>query len=53
MFYEAIDPSKNEKVVLRVPPTITTAYEAKMRTFPAMWNMYQELQSKVSFTIEE
>lgn len=53
MFYEAIDPSKNEKIVLRVPPNITTAYEAKMWTFPAMWNVYQELQSKVSFTIEE
>ena len=52
MFYEAIDPSKNEKVVLRVPPTMQTAYEAKMWTFPTMWDMYQQLQSKVSFEIE-
>jgi hypothetical protein len=33
LFYEAIDPSKNEKIVLRVHPDCKTCNEAKIRTF--------------------
>jgi NADH:ubiquinone oxidoreductase subunit C len=44
VFYEAIDPSKNEKIVLRVPPMFKdkTAIEAKYWTFPELWEEYNK-----------
>ena len=44
LFYEAIDPSKNEKIVLRVSPTawIETALQAKIRTWKHLWDWVQK-----------
>ena len=43
LFYEAIDPSKNERIVLRVHPTeVKTCMEAKLRTRAFLWDKHQE-----------
>lgn len=54
VFYEAIDPSKDEKVYLRIPPEFATktAAEAKVWTFPVMWEEYEKTSKLPEFTIE-
>ena len=54
VFYEAIDPSKDEKVYLRIPPefAIKTAREAKVWTFPVMWEEYEKTGKLPEFAIE-
>ena len=53
VYYEATDPSKNEKIILRVPPEFRnrTAYEAKLRTFAPLRDEYEKNKS-LSFTKE-
>lgn len=52
LFYEAIDPSKNETVILRVHPTeVTTCMEAKLRTRKFLRDKYKEW-NKISFIQE-
>lgn len=53
VFYEAIDPSKDEKIVLRVPPEFRnrTAQEAKYWTFPQLWEEYEKT-GKIDFIKE-
>jgi len=43
LYYEAIDPSKNEKVYLRIPSEFKerTAIEAKLWTFKPLWEEYE------------
>jgi hypothetical protein len=43
IFYEAIDPSKNEKIYLRMPPEFEnrTPSEAKCWSFKPLWDLYQ------------
>ncbi len=42
IFYEAIDPSKEEKIVLRVHPTeVKTCMEAKLWSRKYLWDMYK------------
>lgn len=51
-FYEAIDPSKNEKIVLRVHPTeVNTCMEAKLRTWKFLWDKYKE-KEEIEFVKE-
>ena len=54
VFYEAIDPSKDEKVYLRIPPMFAnkTAKEAKVWTFPVMWEEYEKTGKLPEFTVE-
>jgi len=42
VFYEAIDPSKEEKIVLRVHPTeVKTCMDAKLWTWKFLWDKYK------------
>ena len=51
-FYEAIDPSKNERVVLRVHPTeVKTCMEAKLWTRKFLWDKYKE-KEEIEFVKE-
>ena len=51
-FYEAMDNSKVEKVVLRVAPIVKTAKEAKIRTWKFLWDKYQETKEEPQFIKE-
>ena len=51
-FYEAMDNSKVEKVVLRVAPIVKTAKEAKIRTRKFLREKYQETKQEPEFIKE-
>ena len=54
IFYEAIDPSKNEKVYLRVPPVFETKrpLEAKLWGYAPLWEEYEKTGVLPEFAFE-
>ena len=54
VYYEAIDPAKNEKVYLRVPPEFKdkTPTEAKLWTFKELFELAPKLKKKIKFEQE-
>ena len=55
VFYEGVDPAKNEKIHLRLPPSMKNRrpIEAKIWTFKELWNEYEKTGILPTFVQEE
>jgi hypothetical protein len=54
VFYEGVDPAKNEKIYLRLPPEFKdkTPLEGKCWTFKPLWDSANGIREKMKFAIE-
>jgi hypothetical protein len=55
VFYEGVDPAKNEKIHLRLPPSMKSRrpIEAKIWTFKELWTEYEKTGILPTFAQEE